>query len=266
MRANREPLNRKAAGLCASILMTLVVMWPTLGNGWTNWDDQFYVLHNPLIRDISIDRIKTIFLTLQVQGIYHPLTLVSYALDYALSGLEPATYHATNLILHILNVGLVFWFIYLLVGSTHIATVTAILFGIHPMHLESVAWISARKDVLYALFFISGLIVYLYYLQSYKRKLGLYLLCFLMFLLSLLSKGMAVTFPLLLLCIDFLLKRRLKGVVIWEEVPFLLLSAGFGIIAIIAEQVGAALVALNQYNYGEGCNSHIDVRLCPDGH
>ncbi len=225
----------KFIGLCLSILITLIVLWPTIDNGWTNWDDPFYVMHNPLIRQLSFDGVQDIFATLQVQGIYHPLTILSYALDYAMSGFEPATYHATNLVLHTLNVGLVFWFVYLLSGSTNSAGLTALLFGIHPMHLESVAWISARKDVLYSFFFISGLVTYIYYLQHRKWQWGLYLLCLFLFMLSLLFKGMAVTFPLLLWCIDFLVKRQRLHMVILEKVPFLLLSLGFGIIAVIAE-------------------------------
>lgn len=251
MNGRKGMQDRKALGLCMSIWVTLVILWPTINNGWTNWDDQFYVLHNPLIRDISINWLQETFSTLQVQGIYHPLTILSYTLDYAIAGLEPDVYHTTNLVLHAFNVGLVFWFIYLLSGSTNIATWTAMLFGIHPMHLESVAWISARKDVLYTVFFMSGLISYWYYLQGGKRQLSVYLLCLLWFILSLLAKGMAVTFPLLLFCLDFLLNRQLKITVILEKIPFLLLSLGFGILAVITEQKGAALAELHQYDYGE---------------
>ncbi len=131
------------------------------------------------------------------------------------------------------------------------ATVTAILFGIHPMHLEAVAWISARKDVLYGFFFISGLVTYLYFLKKCKHRLGLYLLCLAMFTLALLSKGMAVTFPLILWCIDFLFRRRNTGMVLLEKMPFLMLSIGFGIIAVVAEQEGEAMAELNQYAYSE---------------
>lgn len=228
-------------GLAIVLLVSLLLMSPSLFNDWVNWDDDHYVLNNPLVQSLSMDQIGELFSTLQVQGNYHPLTLLSLAVDYQISGTDPFMFHLTNLLFHLLNTGLVLGLIYLLTGRIYIAVLTALLFGIHPMHVESVAWISERKDVLYTFFFLGGLISYVNYLQKEKRKYGWLTLCMLAFVLSLLSKGMAVTFPMILLLIDYLKKRTDYKRLIMEKVPFLLLSLGFGILTIIAQQAGQAL-------------------------
>ena len=229
-------------GLAIALGITLLATSPTLFNGWVNWDDDFYVLTNPLVRDVSWEQIKNIFSTLQVQGNYHPITVVSLAIDYALAGTDPFIYHLTNLVLHLCNVGLVFGFIYLLTGRLYMAIIASLLFGIHPMHVESVAWISQRKDVLYTSFFMLGLILYLFYLTKNSHPYRWLGLCLASFVLSLLSKGMAVTFPLILVLIDYVYQRTDYQKVILEKIPFLVLSLVFGIITIKAQQASKAVI------------------------
>ncbi len=223
------------------LLISFIVMLPTLDNGWVNWDDPGYVLNNPLVHSFTLDTVQDMFATLQIQGAYHPLTLLSWALDYSHSGSQPLVYHLTNLFFHLANVALVFWFIYIVCGSVQVAVLTALLFGIHPMHLEAVAWISSRKDLLYAFFFLLGLITYLKYLNREINRWRPYLLCMLFFLFSLLAKGVAITFPFVLLAIDFYKKRQEWRKQILEKAPFIALSIAFGILAIVAQQSGKAM-------------------------
>ncbi len=154
---------------------------------------------------MSWRNIETIFDSIYM-GHYHPLTLLSYSLEYRFFKLNPFAYHLTNLILHLMNGLLVFWLIWMLKGGVLTSLVVSLLFGIHPLHVESVAWISERKDVLCSFFFLGSLVVYLTYLKT--RRMRAYFLSLFLFLLSLLSKSMAVTLPLVLVLCDTLLDRK----------------------------------------------------------
>ena len=226
--------------LVAVLVLTALVMSPSLRNGWVSWDDPGYVEQNPLIEDLSVNGVKEMFTTPQVMGMYHPLTLVSLAIDHKIGGKNPFQYHLVNVLLHLINTGLVFWFIFLLLGRVDVAALTAVLFGVHPMHVESVAWVSERKDVLYALFFIGGLIAYLKYLNSRKFKPLLYVAAIFLLILSLLSKSMAVMFPVILLLIDYLRKRSDYGKLILEKLPFFALAILFGIVSIQTQAASGA--------------------------
>jgi tetratricopeptide (TPR) repeat protein len=165
-------------------------------------------------------------------GHYHPLTLLSYALEYRFFKLNPFAYHLTNLILHLMNGLLVFWLIWMLKGGVLTSLVVSLLFGIHPLHVESVAWISERKDLLCSFFFLGSLIVYLTYLKTRGRRF--YFLSLFLFLLSLLSKSMAVTLPLVLVLCDYRLNRKFDRKSLIEKIPFLVMAFIFVIIASFA--------------------------------
>src|SRR5262249_21156358 len=129
--------------LAGILLATFIAYLPSLGNDFTNWDDPLFVLKNPLVVHPSAAAI----LTTPVAGNYHPLTIGSWVLNYRLSGFRPASYHWLNLLLHLANTALVFVFVRRLTASAFWTTiVTSLFFGIHPMHVESVAWIAERKD------------------------------------------------------------------------------------------------------------------------
>ncbi len=216
------------------IILTYIAFSPSLKNGFTNWDDNVYIGENTLIKSISGDNIKKMFATENyVSNNYHPITILSLAIDYKLAGYNPKTFHITNLLFHLLNTALVFWFIFLLSGNKIIvASIVALFFGIHPMHVESVVWISERKDVLYTFFFMGALICYCKYIQSVgKIKFLLYGFLLLLFLLSILSKAMAVVLPLVLFLIDYYSGRKFDKYVIIEKLPFFALSLLFGILA-----------------------------------
>jgi len=150
--------------------------------------------------------------------------------------LSPKPFHVTNVILHIINTLLVFVFIYLL-GKKRIwiAVFVAFFFGIHPMHVESVSWISERKDVLYTMFFLAAVISYLKFIFVNKKKSLWYILALFFFLLSCLSKAMAVSLTLILLLLDFYCERKITFKVVMEKIPFLTLSLIFGVVAIKAQ-------------------------------
>jgi len=231
------------------VILICVLYVKVFKNQFTNWDDDIYVMNNPFIRTFSLENIKSIFKNYFI-GNYHPLTLLTYSLNYFISNLNPWSYQLFNVILHLLNVYLVYVFIsYILelkLGrkgdrENIISFIVALLFGINTMHVESVVWISERKNVLYGFFFFISLIYYLKYIKFGYSKY--YLISLLMFVMSLLSKGMAVTLTVSLVVIDYFLGRRLLSrEVIFEKVPYLILSLVFGIIAIKAQRESGAML------------------------
>lgn len=222
------------------LLITAIAYSNSVTNGFVNWDDDLYVYKNQDIRRLDGAAVYEFF-TGYFGKMYAPVTMISYALDYKMGELDPATYHRTNLVLHLLNVSLVFYLLYLLTGQTAIAVISALLFGIHPLHVESVAWISERKDLLYSLFYLCGLITYICFLDK-KRERKYYFLTILFFLLSLLSKSAAVTFPLILLLIDYYKGEKLTFKDNLNKIPFFLMAIGFGILSLLSQKVIGATV------------------------
>ncbi|HTB32354.1 MAG TPA: tetratricopeptide repeat protein [Bacteroidia bacterium] len=228
-------------GLLAGVLLiTFCCYFYSLSNQFTNWDDGYYVVKNQFIKSLSSENLKMLLFHNITNNYFHPLTMLSLAINYHFEGLNPTSYYFTNIFIHLINTGFIFWLVVLLInamvkagykpvkGVHWLAAVCALWHGVHPMHVESVAWISERKDVLYALFYLSGLISYLFYLEN--NKVTQYILMVLLFILSLLSKPMAVVFPLSLLSIDILFKRKnLKGLIL-EKMPLLIVSIIGGII------------------------------------
>jgi len=221
------------------LIITFIAFFPCLKNGFINWDDDRYVTENTIVQNLSLESVRQVFASFFV-GNYQPLTMLSYLIDYRFSKLNPLGYHLTNLILHLLNSLLVFWLIYILTRKISVSLITAVLFGIHPLHVESVAWISERKDLLYALFFLGAIISYLLYLKKENKQRYYYMSIFL-FLLSLLSKSMAITLPLVLFLIDYFVKRKPNKTSLLDKIPFFILSFIFGIIAILGQVSSGAV-------------------------
>ncbi|MCX6268227.1 MAG: tetratricopeptide repeat protein [Bacteroidetes bacterium] len=225
--------------------LLLIITWllykPAVNHGFTNWDDPTYVLENTYVKKLNSESIGYFF-TKSSASNYHPLTMISLGIDYyfasggkspsnSTTGVDAAQFHITNIILHLFNVVLVFVFVMLLARKRlWVATITALLFGIHPMHVESVAWITERKDVLYTFFFLAGLISYLKYLEI--KSLKYIVITFLFFIFSLLSKPSAVIFPLILITLDYFMGRGFSRRVWLEKIPFFLLGAVFGLITV----------------------------------
>lgn len=216
----------------AILLLTLIAFYPSINCAFINWDDQFYVTDSKLIQSLSFENIKKIFSTESVVALnYHPITILSLAIDYHFANLDPWQYHFTNLFIHILNTILVFFFAYKLSDRKLIVGIfVSLFFGIHPMHVESVAWIAERKDVLYTFFFMTGLLTYLSYSETKKKNF--LVLTFIFFFLSVLSKAMAVVFPFVILLIDFYKERKVSWKIFVEKIPFFLVSLVVGSLAL----------------------------------
>jgi tetratricopeptide (TPR) repeat protein len=214
------------------IIAASVVYMPAIQNGFV-WDDETYIVTNKMIQELSPANIEKIFTTFFF-GNYHPLTLLSFALEYHFFDLNPSAYHATNIIIHLMNCILVFLLIYILSNNIVISCIVGLLFGIHPLHVESVAWISGRKDVLYALFFLASLISYICFHREQKRIYYCFSLS--LFVLSLLSKSMAVTLPLVLILLDYFSGKKISPGSLKNKIPFFALSLLFGIFALLSQQ------------------------------
>ena len=222
--------------------ITAVCLAPMLRNEFVNWDDEYYVINNPLLRGPDI---KGIF-SEQVLGNYHPLTILSYAFNYAISKLDPFSYLLVNYLFHIANTLLVFHFIWNISGNNkYVAAFVALVFGIHPMHVESVAWVAERKDVLYTFFFLLSLLQYWKFLQNDKKKHLWF--CFILFVLSLLSKPAAIVLPLVLLLLDYWKGRTVTSKIILEKLPFFVLSLILGIVT-VKIQSPSAMAGLNVFS------------------
>lgn len=237
----------KLALIVGGILLATVLCYASsLHNEFLKyWDDQAYVTGNDLIKDLSVDGIKRIFKEdAGLYANYHPLTTLSLALNYH-EGVGPFPYHLTNLFLHLLNTLLVFIFIYLISGKkVLVAGLTSLWFGIHPMHVESVAWISERKDVLYTFFYLLSLISYWYYIKK-DLTLKFYFLAFCLFVCSVLSKAMAASLPVVLLVIDYWVGRKFNIRLILEKLPFIVFAIILGMYAVTIQTEGGATQSIS---------------------
>ena len=211
--------------ICLILVITYTAFYPSLESDFVNWDDHVMVKENARIRSLSLENIKNLFCSFHESSLYHPLVDLSYAIEYYFFKLTPLACHTTNLILHMSNCLLVFWVIFLLSSKISVSLITALLFGIHPLHVESVAWITERKDVLYGFFFLGGLISYIFNTKRPEKKY--YYISVFLFILSLLSKSMAMTFPFVLLLCDYILNRKFEKERLKEKYLFFIISGLF---------------------------------------
>jgi len=233
---SRSPF-RKAlfAALSLAVIAAAVVaaFSGSLSNGFTNWDDDDQVVNNALIREISPGSLAAMWKE-GLAGYQGPLALLSLALDYRIGGPDPRVFHATALILHVL----ICWTLFLLLrrlGLTGLeALLATLLFGLHPLRVESVAWAAERKDLLCALFFFGAMYFY-QGRRDARPRLG-YALCLASFVLALASKPMAVTLPFVLLLQDYVSRRPWSRAVLVEKIPFLLLAGAAAIPAWLAQK------------------------------
>ena len=221
------------------VVVTFFSLSPVMKNSFINQDDGIYVYQDTNLSKPLPEAVSFFFGPHYFSGNYIPLTMTVYALEYNAAGMTPEYYHTVNLFLHLCNVLLVFWFIYLLSRKKPlVASIVALFFGIHPMHVESVAWVAELKDVLYTFFFIAGLIAYYKYIEQKDKKNALRfpVIVFILFALAVLSKPAAIIFPIVLLLLDFYTGRKFDKWVWIEKLPFFIISFIFGVIAIKAQQ------------------------------
>ncbi len=254
-------------------IATFAFYLSALHNGFAGWwDDSRYVYENPYIRSFNAAFLKWAFLDFYASN-WHPLTWISHAFDYAIWGLNPLGHHLTSYVIHAINSSLVVILIIKFLeiyqerairdssatfmgrsGMLIAGAVTGLLFGLHPIHVESVAWISERKDVLCALFFLLSIITYTAYVTigaTHQKRVPwfsnkLYFLCLGFFTLALLSKPMAVSLPLVLLILDWNPFERFHSVrsarsAFVEKLPFIALSLISAILTVGAERAGGAM-------------------------
>ncbi len=272
----------KYAVAAAAAVITFLVYLPSLGNGFVQWDDDLYVYDNGHIRSFDWSFLKWAFWGFH-EGHWHPLTWVSHALDYAAWGLNPLGHHLTSSILHAVNTFIVVVLTVLLAaiikkkaatkgtatflderGMLVAAGITGLLFGLEPVHVESVAWISDRKDLLCALFFLLSIMTYLHYacrdeLEAITNKPQAvfflntrYLVSLGFFMLALFSKSMAVTLPAVLLILDWYPLRRVGDLksfrtAVVEKVPFIACSLVASTLAVQAQAVAGVIGATKAF-------------------
>ncbi|MEM7410007.1 MAG: hypothetical protein AAF430_07235 [Myxococcota bacterium] len=234
-------------------VLTLAVYGQALGFEFVRFDDPRYVTENPQVQaGLTADSVRWAFTTFHKSN-WHPLTWLSHMLDVELFGLDPSGHHATSVLLHLLNAWLVFFALRALTGDLAPSFGVAAVFAVHPLHVESVAWIAERKDVLSSTFGLLALWAYAGYAWEDRRRLWWVSLgCF---ALSLLAKPMWVTLPCVFLLLDRWPLARLgswrEGLVrALEKLPFFLLSAGSSVVTLEAQRAGGATAWLDP-NLGE---------------
>ncbi|NPD48176.1 tetratricopeptide repeat protein [Lentimicrobium sp. S6] len=242
-------LSKKDKTLLIGILIvTLLVYLQSLSFDFVNWDDDIYVFNNNKVKNPSIKNIGSFFMEGNTAN-YHPITMLSLSLNYLLGEDNPFGYHLFNLVFHLFNIVL----LYLWVHKTwpkqvYFPLFVAGVFALHPMHVESVAWISSRKDVLFFFFYFLALLAYSKYGERREKK---YILITLMFyILSALSKPAAVVFPIHLLLVDYLMGRELNLRVFIEKIPFIIVSVVIGLATVLV-QTDSGAVNVNAFLFIE---------------
>ena len=238
-------------------VVTLALYNPVNRHPFVNYDDDRYVTENPhVLQGLSGDTIAWA-LTSTDQANWHPLTWMSHAVDVSLFRLNPAGHHLTSVVLHVVNVCLLFLLLMWATKRMGPSLFVAVLFAVHPINVESVAWVAERKNVLCTLFFFLTLWAYGWYVQ--KPNWNRYLAVFGLFAAGLASKPMVITLPLVLLLLDYWPLARVPGTaedkkrwsqLVLEKVPLFVLSAASAIITMHAQKTGGAVRSTAEFSFG----------------
>jgi len=225
-KAVQAPPGRKVIFLSIAGLavITLAAFWPVFTAGYIIWDDESFIVGNETIQELTLDNVKKMFMVYNEEGIYIPLAYLSYAVEIALFGKDPtAVFHTVNVLFHLGNTILVLVLIYKLTKSFPVSLITAALFAVHPMHVESVAWIMGRKDVLSTFFMLAAFIFYLTYLADNRGVY--YVLSLAGFIIAAMAKPMVIMVPVLLILFDYFTGQRpLSKKRLFEKIPFFCVS------------------------------------------
>ncbi len=266
-------MNKKRIGIAgialAAALICLLVYLRALTCDFINWDDPLYVTENPAIRILDREFVRSAFTT-SYMGWWMPLTWISFAIDYRIWGLNPFGYHLTNILLHAANCGMVVLIAYQVFRKIvpkeeqpefpwrAAALLPALLWGIHPLRVESVVWVTERKDVLNGLFSLVSVLFYLYYVQ--RRSLGekgpavwsVYLCSLCSLVLAITAKPVSVVIPAMLLVMDWYPLGRLRrgnilGCLI-EKIPYALISAVTALVTLFLASGESILVSYDDFS------------------
>ncbi len=252
------------------IVATLGVFWQVRSHDFLNYDDDVYVSENSQVQEGFTRKSVIWAFTSGYASNWHPLTWLSHMLDCQLFGLNPGGHHLTNLMLHLANTLLLFLLLNRMTSSLYRSALVAALFALHPLHVESVAWVAERKDVLSTLFWMLTMWTYLLYVEH--PRLGRYLLTLVVFTLGLMAKPMLVTLPCVLLLLDYWPLDRLalrqpedsinsgaqKGLssspqrsfllrLFWEKVPFFVLAAVSSAVTFLVQQSSGAVKSVESF-------------------
>jgi len=260
-----------------SILLSgavVLLYWQVSGFDFANIDDPQYVSENQVVgRGMSLEGLKWAFTEPHAAN-WHPLTWISHMLDVQIFGMKPGMHHLTNVFLHILNTIMLFLVLERMTGAMWRSAAVAALFALHPLHVESVAWISERKDVLSTLFWMLTLMGYLWYIR--RRSVQRYLVVVILYALGLMSKPMLVTLPFVLLLLDYWPLNRLEAVenmdnrgspgkrraerpasrwsglpdLVAEKIPLFVLAFASSIVTLYAQRSGGAMRTMAQIEFG----------------
>ncbi len=241
LNVQRWPVTGICLGLAA---ITFAVFGQTAGFSFVNFDDDVYVYENAQVAGgLSLKGLAWIFTHLDCH-FYHPFTMLSLMVDYQLHGLHAGGYHLTNVVLHTASVILLFLVLRQMTGAMWRSAFVAAVFAIHPLRVESVAWVAERKDVLGALFFMLTLGAYVRYVRK-PDSVARYLTVAVSFALALLSKPTMVTLPFVLLLLDYwpLQRKEPARRLVLEKLPLLALAAAACVLTMRAEAEGIASLA-----------------------
>jgi tetratricopeptide (TPR) repeat protein len=250
--------NKTAAAIALVLaLVTLGLYGPVLGHAFIDFDDDLYVTANPMVREGWTWRGFAWAWTTGCAANWHPLTWLSHLTDCSLFGLQPAGHHATSALLHTANTVLLFLLLRRMTGAVWRAAAVAALFGWHPLHVESVAWVAERKDVLSTFFFLLTIWAYLRYAEDLKFQISnfkwFYALSLLLFALGLMCKPMLVTLPFVLLLLDYWPLERFApgagGRLVLEKAPFLVLSVASSVLTYFVQKSGGAVAQVYPLYY-----------------
>jgi tetratricopeptide (TPR) repeat protein len=232
--------------------VVVLVHLPALSSQALMYDDEYYVTRNPLVQNPSWSSARRFFAEVwqpsTVAGYYHPLAMVSLMTDRFLAGRyeNMRTYHRTSLALHVANTALVAIFLYLLFPHPFIAAGVALLFGLHPINVDSVCWLSERKTVLASFFALWSLIEYVKFTR--ERKVRFYIGCIAAYSLAMLSKPIALPLPLAMVLIDYWPLDRLRWRGIVEKLPLFTVASIFGVVGYISQLHSGSIELPGQYN------------------
>ena len=231
------------AGIAAAALLAGL---PTLHFQFLSWDDSAYVTQNPWIRGWSAENLIHIF-TKPWFVSYMPLQLVSYMADYSFWGLNPTGYHLQQILLHTLDAVLAFVLVQALFGRYWVALIAALLFAVHPSHVEAVAWVSARKDVLSAAFLFPAIVLYL----KTKRRPALYFASLAFFALAVLARVNVIVAPLFLVLVDLLASsaQRKGWKILADKIPYAVIGFGIALVNWIVQPKSNASYARDAVHY-----------------
>lgn len=248
--SDNQPLKKQLdpiSWLYAALILSFIVFIRTIFNGFVNFDDDTGILANSLYHNFSISNIIAIFQNANL-GMYAPISGVLYTFLYSISNGNPLIFHLSSLILHLINIVLVFNILKNIFSEkSYIFGLVTLIFAIHPIQTESLAWAAAMSTPLYAMFYLLSIKVYLSY-KSTQINIK-YWLSIIFFVLSLLSKSAAVTLPLILLLIDYVQDEKF-GIKNWiNKIPFFLLALFFGVLTFITRSNEGHEISLQVVQY-----------------